>query len=128
VVGAASRYGAEALIVGTTVKLARALWIVPLALATAAERRSKSTVQFPWFIMFFCFAAVLNTWLPSYYSKLLFELGRLGLTATLFLIGGGISRATLREVGWRPLAQGVLLWIAVGVVSLFFIRAAWISL
>ncbi len=130
VVGAASRYGAEALIVGTTVKLARALWIVPLALATSAVRRSKSTVQFPWFIMFFCFAAVLNTWLPSfsYYSKLLFELGRLGLTATLFLIGGGISRATLREVGWRPLAQGVLLWIAVGAASLFFIRAAWISL
>ncbi|MGB0037231.1 MAG: putative sulfate exporter family transporter [Candidatus Acidiferrales bacterium] len=130
VVGAASRYGAESLIVGTTVKLARALWIVPLAIATAAVKRSKSTIQFPWFILFFCLAAVLNTWLPtlSPYTKSLFGLGRLGLTATLFLIGSGISRATLRQVGWRPLAQGVLLWIAVGFASLCFIRAGWISL
>jgi uncharacterized integral membrane protein (TIGR00698 family) len=130
VVGAASRYGAQSLIIGTTVKLARALWIVPLALATAALNRSKSKIHFPWFILFFCLAAVVNTYLPmvSPYSKSFFQLGRLGLTATLFLIGSGISRTTLRHVGWRPLVQGISLWIVVGLTSLYFIRTAWIAL
>ncbi|HZV86591.1 MAG TPA: putative sulfate exporter family transporter [Candidatus Binatus sp.] len=130
VVGAAAKYGPEALIIGTTVKLARALWIVPLALATAALKRSKSKIQFPWFILFFCLAAVLNTYVPaiSPFSHSLFTLGRLGLTATLFLIGTGISRVTLKEVGWRPLLQGVLLWAAVGIASLYFIRAGMIAM
>lgn len=130
VVGAAAKYGPEALIIGTTVKLARALWIVPLALATAALKRSKSKIQFPWFILFFCLGAVLNTYVPaiSPFSHSLFTLGRLGLTATLFLIGTGISRATLKEVGWRPLLQGVLLWAVVGLASLYFIRAGMIAM
>jgi uncharacterized integral membrane protein (TIGR00698 family) len=130
VVGAASRYGNEALVVATTVKLARALWIVPLALATAAVRHSKSKIQVPWFIFLFCLAAVINTYGPPEprLSLMFFQLGRLGLTVTLFLIGTGISRATLKEVGWRPLAQGVLLWILVGVTSLYFIRIGWIAL
>src|SRR5208282_5597771 len=124
VVGAAAKYGPQALVVGTTVKLARALWIVPLALATAAIKRSKSKIQFPWFILFFCLAAIFNTYFPaiSLFSHSLFALGRLGLTATLFLIGTGISRSTLKEVGWRPLLQGVLLWAVVGIASLYFIR------
>lgn len=130
VVGAASRYGNEALVIATTVKLARALWIVPLALATAAFKHSKSKVTIPWFIFLFCLAALINTYGPQEprLSQMFFQLGRLGLTVTLFLIGTGISRATLREVGWRPLAQGVLLWILVGVTSLYFIRNGWIAL
>lgn len=130
VVGAASRYGNEALLVATTVKLARALWIVPLALATAAAKRSRSKIQIPWFIFLFCLAAVINTYGPQEprLSEMFFRLGRLGLTVTLFLIGTGISRRTLEEVGWRPLAQGVFLWILVGVTSLYFIRTGWIAL
>jgi len=130
VVGAASRYGGEALVVGTTVKLARALWIIPLALATAASKGKRSKLQFPWFILFFCLAAVANTYVTriSSYAPLGFRLGRLGLTATLFLIGGGISAETLRQMGWRPLTQGILLWIVVGLASLYFIRAGWIAL
>lgn len=130
VVGAASRYGNDALVVATTVKLARALWIVPLALATAAVKRSKSKIQIPWFIFLFCLAAVINTYGPQEprLSQMFFQLGRLGLTVTLFLIGTGISRATLKEVGWRPLAQGLLLWILVGVTSLYFIGIGWIAL
>lgn len=130
VVGAAAKYGQGALIVGTTVKLARALWIVPLALATAAVKHSKSKLRLPWFIVFFCLAAVLNTYVPvvSHFSHSLFYLGRLGLTATLYLIGTGISRATLKEVGWRPMLQGILLWMAVGITSLYFIRAGMIAL
>jgi uncharacterized integral membrane protein (TIGR00698 family) len=130
VVGASSKYGAEALIVGTTVKLARALWIVPLALGTAAVKRSKSKVKLPWFILLFCLAAVVNTYIPaaSSFSTTFFTLGRYGLTATLFLIGSSISRASLKKVGWRPLAQGIALWIIVAVTSLYFIHIGWISL
>ena len=142
VVGASAKYGAEALTIGTTVKLARALWIVPLALATAAYKRRAARrslagaptatfnrVPLPWFILFFVLAAVCNTYISALceVTKSLFTLGRLGLTATLFLIGTGISRATLKKVGWRPLLQGVLLWIAVGLCSLYFIRAGLVA-
>jgi uncharacterized integral membrane protein (TIGR00698 family) len=130
VVGASSKYGAQALIVGTTVKLARALWIVPLALGTAAVKRSKSKVQLPWFILLFCLAAVVNTYIASasFFSTTFFTLGRYGLTATLFLIGSSISRDSVKKVGWRPLAQGIALWIIVAVTSLYFIHIGWISL
>ena len=124
VVGAAAKYGAQALVVGTTVKLARALWIVPLALVTAAVKRSKTRVPLPWFILFFCLAAVVNTYIPAFgnFDRWAFSAGRLGLTATLFLIGTGISLATVKSVGWRPLLQGVLLWIMVASVTLYLIR------
>jgi uncharacterized integral membrane protein (TIGR00698 family) len=130
VVGATAKYGAQSLVIGTTVKLARALWIVPLALVTAAIKHNRSRIQFPWFILFFLLAAVINTY-ASAFSRVtpsLFVLGRLGLTATLFLIGSGISRATLKEVGWRPLLQGVLLWLVVGLTSLYFIRTGFITM
>src|SRR6266446_6094027 len=143
VVGAATKYGAQAVVIATTVKLARALWIVPLALTTAAikRRRLRNTpagaahgedrprIQFPWFILFFVLAALANTYLPALPSstKTFFTLGRLGLTATLFLICSGISRGTLKEVGWRPLLLGVLLWLGVGLTSLYFIRTGFIA-
>ena len=123
VVGAATRYGAIALAVGTTVKLARALWIVPMSLGTAAVKRSKSRISLPWFILFFVLAAVAATYLPApqgSYSALA-HAGRIGMTLTLYLIGTSISRTTLKEVGPRPLLQGVLLWIAVAAVSLALI-------
>jgi uncharacterized integral membrane protein (TIGR00698 family) len=129
VVGASAKYGAQALVIGTTVKLARALWIVPLALLTAAAKRSKTKIHLPWFILFFCLSAVVNTYVASASrtTHLLYTLGRLGLTATLFLIGTGLSRATLRQVGWRPLLQAVLLWLVIGCSSLYLIRAGWIA-
>jgi uncharacterized membrane protein YadS len=107
----------------------RALWIVPLALATAAVKRSNENPDSVVYFLF-CLAAVINTYGPQEprLSQMFFQLGRLGLTVTLCLIGTGISRATLQEVGWRPLAQGVLLWILAGVTSLYFIRIGWIAL
>jgi uncharacterized integral membrane protein (TIGR00698 family) len=130
VVGAASKYGAVALAVATTVKLARALWIVPLALVTAAVKKSSTKIQWPWFILFFLMAAVAASFLPAAAPlfKFLYALGRIGLTATLFLIGTGVSRATLKQVGARPLLQGVLLWIVVLLVSLLLIRNGSIGL
>jgi uncharacterized integral membrane protein (TIGR00698 family) len=129
VVGAAAKYGKEALIVATTVKLARALWIVPLALGTAAVKRSQARVAWPWFILFFCLAAVMNTYLPASasFDRWVFGVGRLGLTATLFLIGTGISIATLKSVGWRPLLQGVVLWMLIASGTLYLIRMQIIS-
>ncbi len=130
VVGAAAKYGAIALAVGATVKLARALWIVPVSVATATARKSGAQIQWPWFILFFCLAAVANSYLPALHAvdAQLNHLGVLGLTVTLFLIGTGIHRQTLREVGIRPMLQGVLLWIVVGVGSLWLIRGGFIHL
>jgi uncharacterized integral membrane protein (TIGR00698 family) len=129
VVGATARYGPIALVVGTTVKLVRALWIVPLAIGTAAIKKTKGQIQWPWFILFFCLAAILNTYFPSLarVTASLSTLGRLGLTATLYLIGTGLSRATIREVGIRPFLQGVALWIIVGCLSLTLIVKGLIS-
>ena len=130
VVGAASHYGALALTIGTTVKLTRALWIVPVSIGWALAKHSKTRIQWPWFILFFCIAAVANTYLPAgaHAWQFLSKLGRLGLTATLFLIGSGISLATVKEVGPRPMLQGVLLWIVVATTSLWLIKIGWIAL
>ncbi|WP_252263719.1 YeiH family protein [Paracidobacterium acidisoli] len=130
VVGAAAKYGAVALTIGTTVKLARALWIVPVSLGVAMVRRSGARVHLPWFILWFCLAAVANSYIPWFHAEYatLAKLGRLGLAVTLFLIGAGISRQTIREVGARPMIQGVLLWVVVGTVSLLAIAKGWIHL
>jgi uncharacterized integral membrane protein (TIGR00698 family) len=141
VVGAAAKYGSQALAVGTTVKLARALWIVPLSLVTAtamqrrrrgsaAESVSAAKIALPWFIVLFCLASVLNTYLPRFAAEYgaVNHLGRTGLTATLYLIGTGLSRKTLREVGVRPMLQGVALWVVVAGLSLTAIYCKWIAI
>lgn len=130
VVGASAKYGAVALAVGTTVKLARALWIVPLSIGTATVRKSSAKIQWPWFIALFCLAAVANTYLHAGHAAypVLKHLGIIGLTATLYLIGTGLSRRTIRQVGVRPMLQGVLLWIVVASGSLALIRGGWIHL
>ena len=139
VVGAAAKYGTQALAVGTTVKLARALWIVPVSLLTAAymarlarfgRSRSEAKVKIPWFILFFCLAAAASTYLPRFSVQygVLNHLGKAGLTATLFLIGTSLSKRTLQQVGVRPFLQGVTLWIIVAGASLAAIYCNYISI
>jgi uncharacterized integral membrane protein (TIGR00698 family) len=130
VVGAAARYGSVALVIATTVKLARALWIVPVSIGTAVVRRSRARIRIPWFIALFCLAAVINSWvhwLDPEYVKLA-RIGELGLAVTLFLIGTGITRNTVKEVGVRPMVQGAVLWLIVGGASLAVIRSGWIHI
>jgi uncharacterized membrane protein YadS len=136
VVGAAAKYGNQALAVGTTVKLARALWIVPVSLLAAAymarsgKSSSRAKVTIPWFILLFCLAAAAATYFPYFAAQYaaLNHLGKSGLTATLFLIGTGLSKKTLRQVGVRPFVQGVSLWIIVAGVSLAAIYFHYISI
>jgi uncharacterized integral membrane protein (TIGR00698 family) len=130
VVGAAAKFGAAALVVGTTVKLARALWIVPFSVGAAVVRGAKAKIQWPWFIGLFCLAAVCNSLIPAGAPvfSFLMRAAKIGLTVTLFLIGSGISRATLRQVGPRPMLQGVILWAIVSAGSLWLIRAGWIAM
>ena len=130
VVGATAKYGPTALAVGTTIKLARALWIVPLSFVTAMTLKSKARIQWPWFILLFCLAALLNTILPAFNPAftVLNHLGKIGLTVTLFLIGSGLNKQTIEQVGFRPLLQGVALWIVVGAGSLALILRNWIHL
>jgi uncharacterized integral membrane protein (TIGR00698 family) len=128
VVGATAKYGATALAVGTTIKLARALWIVPLSFVTAVILKSKARIRWPWFILLFGLAALLNTLLPAFNPAfgVLNRLGKIGLTVTLFLIGTGLNKETLRQVGVRPLLQGLALWIIVGAGTLALILFNWI--
>jgi uncharacterized integral membrane protein (TIGR00698 family) len=122
VVGAAAKYGADALQIATAVKLTRALWIVPVTLATAFFFKRKSAkVTIPWFILYFVIASVLRTYIaaPAEVWSTLTMLAKIGLTITLFLIGAGLSRKSIAAVGARPLILGILLWIAISSVSLF---------
>jgi uncharacterized integral membrane protein (TIGR00698 family) len=128
VVGAAAKYGPTALSIATTVKLARALWIVPLSFITAVALKSKARIQWPWFILFFCLAALLNSVLPAFAPAFgaLNYLGKIGLTVTLFLIGTRLNKQTLQRVGLRPLLQGLTLWIIVGTATLAFVLMHWL--
>lgn len=126
VVGAASRFGVEALRIATPVKLARALWIVPLTLGTAMLFRRKSTrVTIPWFILLFVIASVIRTYVPAPVAvwDSITAVARAVLKVTLFLIGAGLSRQAVATIGVRPLILGVLLWITISVVSLYAVMA-----
>ncbi|RME33905.1 MAG: putative sulfate exporter family transporter [Deltaproteobacteria bacterium] len=120
VVGAAAAYGKEALDMGTTVKLSRAIWIVPFVLVAGWVTKTESKAKVPLFIIGFIFAAALRSLLPQFISawSTLATIARQALVVTLFLIGAGLSREVLKNVGVRPLAQGVSLWLLVGGLSL----------
>lgn len=122
VVGAASKYGTHALEVATTVKLARALWIIPVAfLSTFIFKNKSKKISVPYFIGLFILAMIANTYLPavSMVSPYFIAVAKAGLTLTLFLIGAGLSRTVLLSVGFKPLLQGVVLWIVISVTALY---------
>lgn len=130
VVGAGMKYGSIALAVATTVKLARALWIAPVALVTAVFKQSETKIKYPYFIIFFILATFINTYLPvgQTFFKQISDFSKIGLIITLFLIGSNISRKTLKTVGVRPLLQGTILWLVVTSLSLWLIYIGYISL
>ena len=141
VTGAATAYSASgALLVATTVKLARALWIVPVALVvgivyhrrptavsnsdfgfepSCVKANAKPRLQLPWFIGLFLLASVPRSYIPaiSHMAGPIQTVATVGFTLTLFLIGAGLSRKTLKAVGVRPLLQGVILWLFLASVS-----------
>jgi uncharacterized integral membrane protein (TIGR00698 family) len=138
VVGAAGKYGPEALAIATTVKLARALWIIPVsAVAAVVFRRGgrvaggdgqggrqrvgvRPKVKIPWFIGLFVVAILVNTWAPlPVVSTVIVGAAHAGLTLTLFLIGSGLSWQVLKNTGVRPLVQGVIVWVAIAGATLW---------
>lgn len=121
VVGTASKYGVEALQVATTVKLLRALWIIPLALGTSFVFKSdEQKISIPYFIFFFVAAMAVNTFFPQIHSagEVILFIAKKGLTVTLFLIGAGMTKTVLKIVGVKPLLLGIILWILISVCSL----------
>ncbi len=122
VVGASSKYGAHALEVATTVKLARALWIIPVAfMSTFIFKNESKKITIPYFIGLFILAMLAFTYVPvvSKLSPYIIGIAKAGLTLTLFLIGAGLSRKVLSSVGFKPLLQGVALWVAISVAALY---------
>lgn len=122
VVGAAHKYGEEALKIATTIKLERALWIIPLSFVTALLYR-KGKVSIPYFIFLYVIAMVINTFVPAIQtvSPAIVMIAKRGLTLTLFLIGAGLSKEALKNIGIKPLLQGVILWVFISVMSLLVI-------
>ena len=125
VVGAGAAYGEEALQVATTIKLTRALWIIPLALITALIFRSEGKkISIPWFILFFIVAMLLNTYVLTaipQVGQFIYGIARKGLVITMFFIGASLSIDTIKSVGIRPLLQGILLWLVISAGSLAYI-------
>ena len=125
VVGAGAAYGEEALQVATTIKLTRALWIIPLALVTAIIFKNKENkISIPWFILWFVVAILINTYvlrdLPQV-GKIISIIARKVLVLIMFFIGASLTKNTLKSVGFKPLIQGVILWLVVGTCSLIYI-------
>ena len=120
VVGASSSYGLAALATGTTVKLSRAVWIAPCVLAYGWIRKSEGRAAMPWFIVGFIAAAAVRSALPQFQGVWhgVAGVARQALVVTLFLIGAGLGPEVLKKVGFRPMIQGVLLWLLVGTLSL----------
>lgn len=124
VVGAAQKYGDVALHIATTVKLERALWIIPVSLVISVYyKNSKSKVSIPYFILFYLIAMILNTIIPNIepISSAIVTVAKRGLTLTLFFIGAGLTIDALKSIGIKPLLQGVILWIFISISSLYAI-------
>ncbi|MGN1245096.1 MAG: YeiH family protein [Muribaculaceae bacterium] len=128
VVGAGQAYGEEALQIATTIKLTRALWIIPLALVSSLIFKSKGQrISIPWFIFFFVLAMVFNTYvleptaMGSAIGSFINGIARKSLTVTLFFIGASLSLDLLKTVGVKPLIQGVLLWIVISLSTVAYI-------
>lgn len=128
VVGAGAAYGEEALEIATTIKLTRALWIIPLALVTSLIFKGNGKkISIPWFIFFFVLAMIVNTYLLSAseagmtVGRFINGLARKSLTLTLFFIGASLSMDVLKSVGVKSLVQGILLWIIISTGTLAYI-------
>ncbi|MCC9041136.1 putative sulfate exporter family transporter [Myroides sp. M-43] len=124
VVGAAAKYGDQALEVATTVKLARALWVIPVAFLSMAFFKTKgSKVKLPYFIGLFVLAMLANSYIPAVQTvgPYIVEASKAALTLTLFLIGTSLSYRTVKSVGFKPLLEGVGLWMFISVTSLLYI-------
>lgn len=129
VVGASMQYGSDAMQEGVTIKLTRALWIVPLTFAFSyfyrdAAQDTSTPVKKPWFILGFLVMAALVTWVPSLQNigHQVEKVARTGLIVTLYLIGANLTPATLKEVGARPLLQGFMAWLIVLAATLAAVK------
>ena len=121
VVGASASYGPEALAIATTVKLARALWIIPLSLVLAMlSGGNVRRISIPWFIGLFVMAMLVNSFVPAVqvFSPDIVEWSKRGLVLTLFLIGSTMTRELLSSVGFKPMLYGFSLWVAIAAASL----------
>jgi uncharacterized integral membrane protein (TIGR00698 family) len=126
VVGAASKYGDQALQIATTVKLVRALWIVPIAIGTSIVfRRRPSPIRIPYFIVFFIVAMIVGTYVPGMHvvTPVLTAIAKQGLTITLFLIGAGSSYQLIKSVGFMPMLQGIILWVCISFAGLWAVES-----
>jgi len=125
VVGAGAEYGEKALQVATTVKLIRALWIIPLSLVIAFFQKNEDgrSVKFPWFILFFLFAILIAIFFPQLHTSYdhLNWLGKRGLVIALFLIGSNITLGEIKRSGPRSFALGITLWVVTAIASLYFL-------
>lgn len=125
VVGAGAAYGEEALRIATTIKLTRALWIIPVAFLTSFVFKNRGQkISIPWFILFFILAMIVNTYFLGSFPELgqvINGLARKTLTITMFFIGASLSLDVLRSVGLKPLIQGVLLWAVISISTLIYI-------
>ena len=124
VVAAGATSGPEALQIATLIKLTRALWIIPLAIATMFIFRDKtSRISIPWFIFLFVLAMVVNTYvpLPQMFVDAMVWIAKRGMVVTLFLIGASLSLASIRNVGVKPMLLAVALWIVISISSLIVV-------
>jgi len=121
VVGAASKYGHEALQTATTVKLARALWIIPISFMLSFLNKSGGKVKIPYFIGFFILAIFVNSYFPviKEVTDYVVDFSKSSLKVALFLIGTGLSFQNLKNIGIKPLLLGIILWVVISVISLF---------
>jgi uncharacterized integral membrane protein (TIGR00698 family) len=140
VVGSALLYGPEALEVGTVVKLARALWIIPVTfLVSIAHQKffgsagTGTAPKKPWFILGFLVCAGLFTYTSTHFPdfdslrNFIASVGKRGLVLALFFIGLNINIKSLREIGGKTVFLGVFLWIFVSIFSAIAIYAGLIS-
>lgn len=123
VVAASAAFGEEALNIATTLKLTRALWIIPVALMFTVSRKSQTKVNFPWFIVLFVAMSLIFTWTTQLqtYIPYLKTFARNGFTITLFLIGLSLNKEQLKSIEAKTIGYGLTLWLITLTSSLIYV-------
>jgi len=132
VVAAGYTFSAAAGDLAVIVKLTRTLMIIPVTLVLAlAQQRHHAGLKenkgsysfrkiFPWFVIGFLLASVINTFvpMPSALPQQLAQAGKFMIVMAMAAIGLNTNIVKLVKNGGKPILMGLICWFALAITSL----------
>jgi uncharacterized integral membrane protein (TIGR00698 family) len=123
VIASTQIFGEEALKIGTTLKLTRALWILPATFIFSLLKKTDNKVGIPWFIFLFLLMSLIFSFFRElqYLTSYFLIISKIGLSLTLFLIGLNLNKSQIKDISMKPVMLGVTLWVLTALGSVLYV-------